>query len=263
MRLKHTLLIFALSLVCYSLTVIKPSSSYSEGAQNEILVAAAISLKGAFDEIGSLYETRTGTKVSFNFGASGVLQKQIETGAPVDVFASAGEKQMDELDAKGLIDKDTRSDFVRNTLALVVPKDSKLEINSFDDLDNPNLKRLALGNPKTVPAGQYALQTLSNLKLSDKLQPKFIFAENVRQALDYVERGEADAGIVYSSDMAAAQDKIVVKATAPENLHDPILYPIAVIKDSREKEAAKGFVNLILSPEGQGILKKYGFLGVK
>jgi molybdenum ABC transporter, periplasmic molybdate-binding protein len=247
-----------LSLICYDYT-----SSYSLAAQGEIVVLAAASLKDAFREVGNLYEDRTGIKVYFNFSASGILQKQIEAGAPADVFASAGEKQMDALEGKGLIDKQTRSDFVRNTLVLVVPTDSKLNVRSFDDLDNPKLKRLAVGNPKTVPAGQYTQQLLTNMKLWQKLQPKLILAEDVRQVLDYVARGEVEAGIVYSSDVSIAQGKVSAVANAPEDLHDPILYPIAVIKESRQKESARRFVDLVLSTEGQNILRKYSFLSVK
>jgi molybdate transport system substrate-binding protein len=232
------------------------------GASNEIIVAAAISLKDAFGEIGHIYESRTGTKVVFNFGASGILQKQIEGGAPVDVFASAGEKQMNELETKGLIIQETRHDFARNVLVLVVPNDSHLNISSFNDLDNPNLKRLAIGNPKTVPAGQYTQQLLTNMKLWEKLQSQLILADNVRQVLDYVIRGEVEAGIVYPSDVLSTQGKVTVVARVPEGLHDPILYPIAVIKDSHENQSARGFVELVISPEGQSILKKYGFLSV-
>jgi len=191
------------------------------------------------------------------------LQKQIEGGAPVDVFASAGEKQMNELESKGLIIQETRHDFARNALVLVIPSDSQLNVRSFNDLANPNLKRLAIGNPKTVPAGQYTRQLLSNVKLWEKLQSKLILAEDVRQVLDYVARGDVDAGVVYASDVVIAKGKVAVAARAPEGLHDPILYPIAMIKDSRESQSARGFVELVLNPEGQNILKKYGFLGIK
>src|SRR5512136_94773 len=144
------------------------SASGPEG--KEILVSAAISLKNAFEEIGRLYEKKTGVRVRFNLGASGLLQKQIESGAPVDIFASAGEKQMDELQAKGLIFADTRRNFARNELVLVIPENSKLPIRSFTDLARPEVARIAIGNPKTVPAGQYAEEALNRLKLWDKVQ---------------------------------------------------------------------------------------------
>ncbi len=232
-------------------------------APKEIIISAAISLKDGFIEIGKLYEERTGVKINFNFGASGVLQKQIESGAPVDVFASAGEKQMDELEAKDLIVKESRSDFARNTLVLVTSVDSKSNLSSFNELDSTKVTRVAVGSPKTVPAGQYTQQLLTNMMLWNKIQPKLIFAENVRQVLDYVVRGEVEAGIVYASDILIAQDKATIAARAPENFHDPILYPIAVIKESRNHNAAMGFVGFVLRSEGQSILSRYGFLGVR
>lgn len=252
-------LIFAGLLITFSLISINLSTHALE-APDEITVAAAISLKDAFGEIGRIFKSHTGTKVVFNFGASGILQKQIEGGAPVDVFASAGEKQMNELESKGLIIKETRRDFARNALVLIVPIDSQLNINSFNDLINPNLKSLAIGNPKTVPAGEYSQQLLTNMKLWERLQSKLILAEDVRQVLNYVVSGDVDAGIVYASDVSTAQGKVATVARAPEGLHDPILYPIAVIKDS---QLARGFVDLVLSPDGQSILRKYGFLSIK
>lgn len=234
-----------------------------EPKEREILVSAAISLKNAFEEIGAMYEKRTGVRVRFNLGASGLLQRQIETGAPVDVFASAGARQMDALQARGLIITGTRRDFARNDLVLIVPAGSQLPIHSFMDLARPEAARIAIGNPKTVPAGQYAQAALTNLKIWDRIQSRFVLAENVRQVLDYVSRGEVDAGIVYSSDVAAARRKTVIAARAPENSHDPILYPIAVVKDARNRGNAQRFVDLTLSSAGQAVLRKYGFLSLR
>lgn len=240
-----------------------PACGKAGGEAREILVAAAISLKDAFQEIGQLYESRTGTRVFFNFGASGVLQKQIESGAPVDVFASAGERQMDAVAARGFLVPKTRRDFVRNALVLVLPKKMPLRIRSFQDLGSPAVSRVALGNPKTVPAGQYARQTLEKLKLWARLQEKLIVTENVRQVLDYVLRGEVEAGIVYASDVQVAADRVTVGARAPEGSHDPIRYPIAVIQETNQPEAARQFLHLVLSAEGQAILGKYGFMPVR
>jgi molybdate transport system substrate-binding protein len=227
----------------------------------EILVSAAISLKNAFDEIGSLYEKQTGVKARFNLGASGLLQKQIESGAPVDVFASAAEKQMDALQSQGLILTDTRRIFARNTLVLVVAPQSKPPVHSFSDLMRQDVARIAIGNPKTVPAGLYAQEALTNLKVWDKIRPRLVLAENVRQVLDYVVRGEADAGLVYASDVASVHGEVRVAANAPENSHSPILYSIALVKDTKARTNARQFINLALSAEGQAVLKKYGFLG--
>jgi molybdenum ABC transporter, periplasmic molybdate-binding protein len=175
---------------------------------NSLTISAAVSLKDAFSEIGGLYKAKTGRSINFNFGASGVLQKQIETGAPIDISASAGEKQMDELAANGLIDTDTRRNFARNTLVLVTPSKSKINLTGFTDLSNPDVQKIAVGNPKTVPAGQYTEQLFDKLGLKDAVRSKLVFAEDVRQVLDWVIRGEADAGIVYATDAHAAGDKV-------------------------------------------------------
>ncbi len=228
---------------------------------NEILVSAAVSLKNAFEEIGVMYEKRSGVKVRLNLGASGLLQKQIESGAPVDVFASAGEQQMDELQKRGLILSETRRNFARNALVLVVRPQSKLSIHSFADLGRREVERIAIGNPKTVPAGQYAREALRNLKLWNALQSRFIMAENVRQVLDYVVRGETEAGLAYASDVAAARGEAVVAARAPKDSHSPILYPAAIVKGTTSRGNAQRFIDLALSAEGQAVLKNHGFLG--
>jgi molybdate transport system substrate-binding protein len=229
-------------------------------ANGEILISAAISLKNAFEEIGALYEKQTGVKVRFNLGASGLLQKQIEGGAPADVFASAGNKQMDELQARGFIDTETRHDFARNVLALIAPQGSKFQMHSFDDLVRPEITRIAIGNPTTVPAGEYAQEAFKYLKLWDKLQSRLVLAENARQVLDYVSRGEADAGVVYASDIAAVHGKAVLAVYAPKESHRPILYPIAAVKGTAKLGDARRFINLTLSRAGQSVLAKYGFI---
>jgi molybdate transport system substrate-binding protein len=230
--------------------------------REELLVSAAISLKNAFEEIGSIHKKQTGIQVHFNFGSSGLLQQQIDAGAPVDIFASAGEKQMDDLQTKGFVIAETRRNFTRNDLVLVVPAHSKVSIRSFRDLTKREVMRLAIGSPKTVPAGQYAQDTLKNLGLWDAVQSRLVQAENVRQVLDYVSRGEADAGFVYASDLVGMHKDVIIAAHAPEGSHAPILYPIAVVKDAGNRKGAQSFIDLALSKTGQAILKKYGFLGL-
>lgn len=239
-----------------------PASSGPPRA-NELTVSAAVSLKDAFNEIAELNEKRNGTKVHFNFGASGALQKQIEQGAPADIFASAGAKQMDELATKAFIVPSSRQDFARNELVLVVPAASSITVSSFADLNKGEVKKIAVGNPKTVPAGQYTEQTFSQLKLLPQIQAKLIFAEDVRQVLDYVVRGEVDAGVVYSSDALSAGAKVRVAARAAGDSHDPILYPIAMVKESQHQEAAQKFIDLVVSAEGQSILTKHGFVAIR
>ncbi len=238
----------------------KAQSPTPAPADQTLTVSAAASLKDAFTEIGNLYQANTGNLVHFNFGASGALQKQIETGAPVDLFASAGAKQMDDIAERGFIDNLSRRDFARNTLVLIAPADSKLTLATFIDLASPHVQKIAVGNPKTVPAGQYTEQVFGYFKLRDSVQPKLISAEDVRQVLDYVMRGEVDAGLVYLTDAKTAAARVRIIATAPEGSHSLILYPVAIIKDSQHKPAAEAFVNLLTSEEGQRILHNYGFV---
>jgi len=235
--------------------------SNSPASSNELVISAAVSLKDAFNEIARIDEQRTGTKIRFNFGASGVLQKQIESGAPADIFASAGTRQMDELGARDLIIPASRRDFAGNVLVLIQGA-SGPSLASFSDLTKADVSRIAIGNPRTVPAGQYTEQTLTRLKLLPDLQSKLIYAEDVRQVLDYVVRGEVDAGLVYSSDALTAGGSVRTVARAPHDAHDPILYPIAIVKESQQREAAQKFIDLVLSSEGQSILAKYGFASI-
>ncbi|MGE0126538.1 MAG: molybdate ABC transporter substrate-binding protein [Blastocatellales bacterium] len=241
----------------------RQSTNREQRAGSEITVSAAASLRDAFGEIGKRYEAATGARVNFNFGASGALQKQIESGAPVDVFASAGIPQMDALASQGLIAPETRRDFARNTLVLAVPADQSLGLKSFADLGEAAVRKLAIGNPRTVPAGQYAEQSLTRLGLWRQMEPRLVFAEDVRQVLDYVARGEVEAGIVYASDAQSSNHRVRVAARAPEGSHDPILYPIAVVRASKQQEAARAFIAEVVSDEGQRILEKYGFERVR
>jgi len=251
-------------LVGVLLTVsVVPARAGGPARGSEILVSAAASLKNAFVEIGERFETATGVIVRFNFAGSGVLQKQIEAGAPVDVFASAGTRQMDALAAGGLLVSGSRRDLVRNELVLVVPADAKRSVRSFDDLAGPAVERIGIGNPKTVPAGQYARCALEQLRLWDRLQPRLIYAEDVRQVLEYVVRGEVAAGIVYGSDVTIAGGKVAVVARAPADSHPPIRYPIAIVRDSRRQADAERFIAFAGSAAGRRVLAKHGFLAVE
>jgi molybdate transport system substrate-binding protein len=228
--------------------------------QQELTVSAAISLKNAFEEIGKLYEVKhKGTKVNFNFGASGVLVRQIEGGAPVDVFASAAQKDMDEAEKKRLIVPDSRINFAGNSVVLIIPADSKLNIQTFHDLGLNQVKKIAAGNPKTVPAGRYAEEIFVHFKLLTSIKEKLIYAEHVRQVLDYVARGEVDAGVVYSTDAMAMAKDIRIVATAPEESHSTVIYPAAVVSKTDKQGMANAFVTFLASEESRKILKQYGF----
>jgi molybdate transport system substrate-binding protein len=233
-----------------------------ENAGGDLTVSAAASLKDVLDEIGAAYKTaQPSVTVRFNLGASGTLQQQIEQGAPVDVFLSAAPAQMDALAAKALLLEGTRRDLVRNSIVLITPA-SGGNVTSFQDLSRPQVKFIAIGEPQTVPAGAYAKEVLTHLGLYDSLQPKFVLARDVRQVLTYVSTGNADAGIVYSTD-AKTTPQVKVVAVAPEDSHSPVIYPVAVLKGSHNAVAAKAFCDFLFSAKAQDIFKKYGFTPAK
>lgn len=228
-------------------------------AKTELTVSAAISLKDALDEAKQLYTSENpSVSVALNYGASGTLQIQIEQGAPVDIFLSAAPKQMDALDTKGLLLEGTRKNLLLNEVILVVPKDSTISITSFQGLAKPEVKRVALGEPATVPAGQYAKEVLTSLGIYDAVNSKAILAKDVRQVLTYVETGNVDAGIVYATD-ALSSGKVKVAVTAPANSHAPVIYPAAVIRASKNPAAARQFLDFLSGPRGGAIFQKYGF----
>jgi molybdate transport system substrate-binding protein len=204
-------------------------------------------------------QSHSGVKLRYNFGSSGELQKQIEAGAPVDVFISAAQRQMDELEQKGLINTATRRVFARNVLTVIKPAGSTLDLSKPADLLGPKVQRIVIGNPKTVPVGQYAEESLKSLGLWDQLQPKLVLAENVRQALDYVTRGEVEAGFVYTTDVAVRSGQVVEAFRPAEDTYRPVTYPAAVIKASRQSALAQAFVDLLVSPDGQATLSRLGF----
>lgn len=229
-------------------------------AVKEITVSAAISLKNAFTEIGELFlQSHPEVKVSFNFGASGDLMAQIKTGAPVDIFASAALKDMDQIDKEGLIVPGTRQNFATNEVVLIQPVKASCLIQSFEDLTRAEIKKIAVGNPKSVPAGRYAAEVFQYYQLGEPLKDKLILAENVRQVLDYVARGEVEAGVVYRTDAMAKAKEVKVVAAAPEKSHKPVVYPLGVVKGSKNENAAREFIATVLSAEGKAALKKYGF----
>jgi molybdate transport system substrate-binding protein len=227
-------------------------------AAQELTVSAAASLTNAFPEIGRRFEQQhPGTKVNFNFAASGPLLQQIAQGAPVDVFASADQKTMDQAQEKGLVVPASRRNFVSNTLGLIVPKDSKLAPTSPKDLLLPKVKRVGVGNPASVPAGRYAKAALTKAGLWEPLQPKLIMGESVRQVLDYVSRGEVDAGFVYATDAVIVKGKVQTVATVKG--HQPIVYPVALVAASPKQALGQEFLNFLATPESAAIFSKYGF----
>lgn len=252
---------FVFVLVCFTGLLLAPETRAQSPSAHEITVSAAISLKNAFEEIGKIFmENHSGTKVIFNFGASGDLARQIEAGAPVDVFASAARKDMDDIGKKGMIASNSRKDFAKNGVVLVKPATSPIPLQSLQDLQKGEVKKVVIGNPKTVPAGRYAEEALKHFNLWETIKEKLIFAEHVRQALDYVARNEVDAGLVYSTDAMARSKDVKVVTRLPEGSHQPIVYPIGVIKGRKEESPSRAFVDFVLSAEGQRVLNKYGFI---
>jgi molybdate transport system substrate-binding protein len=226
----------------------------------EVTLSVAISLKDAIEELGRGFTgAHPGVVLRYNFGASGDLQKQIEAGAPVDVFLSAARRQMDELEKQSLIVATTRRAFARNVLTVVKPADSRLDLVKAVDLLEARVGKIAVGNPKSVPAGQYAEESLRKLDLWDRLQPKLVFAENVRQVLDYVARGEVDAGFVYTTDAATRAQGVKEAFRPPDDTYRPVIYPGAVVAASKQPALGRAFLDLLESPQGRTVLGRFGF----
>lgn len=224
----------------------------------KLTISAAASLRDALNEIKPLYtQQKSSTTLTYNYGASGSLQQQIEQGAPVDVFISAGPKQMDALQQKGLLLDGTRKDLLKNQVVLIAPKDSTT-VTGFNDLSSDRVKKIALGEPASVPAGKYAQEVLTKLKILNSVKPKAVYAKDVRQVLTYVEAGNADAGIVYLTD-AKASDKVKVVANAPADSHSPVVYPIAVLKSSKNVDSAKDFEQFLSGNQAKAVFEKQGF----
>jgi molybdate transport system substrate-binding protein len=224
----------------------------------DLTVSAAVSLSNAFTEIGKDYEkANPGTRVLFNFGASGQLVQQISRGAPADVLATADLDTMDRAQSQKLVVTDTRVNFVSNKLVVVVPEDGSIAIQSLAGLENPAVKRIGMGTPESVPAGRYAKEALELAGEWDKLKDKYVYGQNVRQVLDYVARGEVDAGFVYATDAALLKNRVKVALEA--QVKKPILYPIAAVRGSGNEKLARGFVDYVKSDAAQSVLAKYGF----
>ena len=225
----------------------------------QLVVSAAASLGNAFQQVGAAYEkAHPGRKVVFNFAASGPLLAQIQHGAPVDGFASADQATMDRAAGARLLAEGTRTDFARNTLVVVVPAASAAKPAGLKDLASAQYKRIAAGTAATVPAGKYAADAVTQAGLADALQARWIYGESVRQVLNYVARGEVDAGFVYRTDALIEPGKTRIAfavATAT-----PVSYPIAQVAASRDAQGARDFIAFVRSSEGQAILRRFGFL---
>lgn len=234
------------------------ASAMGAAGAADITVSAAASLSNAFKALSQAYQAANpGDKVLLNFAASDALVQQIAKGAPVDVFASADQDAMDKAGARQLLTAGTRSNFASNSLVLIVPSASTLPITTLADLRLPAVARITLGNPASVPVGRYAKQALDQAGLWAAVEAKLIFGTSVRQSLDYVARGEVDAGFVYATDALLMKDKVKVALQVP--LASAVTYPIAAIRSAPNPSGAAKFLSFAQAPAGQAILAKYGF----
>ena len=245
-------------LIAGLLMILSLGMSVSARAE-EILVSAAASLTDALKEIGVAYQSKTKRTVKFNFGPSSGLARQIEEGAPADIFFSADLKQMDNLENNGRLEPGTRKNILSNQLVLIVPADSRAQISSPKDLLKAEVKRIALAEPSSVPVGVYGKNYLEGEKLWDKVKKKIVPVLDVRATLAAVESGNVEAGFVYKTD-AAVSKKVKVAYEVPVEKGPRIIYPVAVVKESKKKEGARDFMNFVLSPAAIAIFNKYGFV---
>ncbi len=229
--------------------------------KEEITVFAAASLQDALTEIETAFmkDSEYVSDITFVFESSGTLQKQIEEGAPCDIFFSAALSNMDALETAHLIEPDSRKDLLGNTLSLVASAENVDTIKTLDDLKKSEVEKIAVGESEAVPAGKYAKESLTNLGLYDTLQSKFVYGNNVKQVLTYVKNGDADCGIVYKTD-AILGDSAEIVLDLPEDSYSKIVYPAAIMKESADKKGTAEFYEYLSSDEATEIFKKYGFI---
>jgi molybdate transport system substrate-binding protein len=224
--------------------------------KTEIIVAAASDLTPAFEELGRTFEQSHPHKVIFSFGSSGMLARQIENGAPMDLFAAANSQYIDDLERIGLIVPGTRALYARGRITIWTTKDSPLKIEKIEDLIQPEVKRIAIANPEHAPYGTIALEALQKAGLWDKIQPRIIYGENIRQTLQFAQTGNVDVALVALSLSLRTDGRWVL---VPQELHRPLDQALGVIKGSRQEHAAREFAAFINSAQGREIMGKYGF----
>lgn len=224
----------------------------------EINVSAAASLTDSLNEIATMYSEKCDDSILFNYAGSGALVKQIEEGAPCDLFISASKSDMDKLEEGSLIDVDTRMDLLKNTLTLIASEEKADVIKGVVSFTDDQVKSIAIGTPESVPAGKYAKQLFESLSIWDPIQPKLVLAKDVKQVLEYVETGNVDCGLVYKSDAMLLKSGKIVE-DIDEKSHDPIVYPAAILTESAEKVAVQEFYDFIKTDEAKAVFEKYGF----
>lgn len=269
--LRKSIVLVLLASLCALITACSSNQSTSDKKDSEtvnapseekaeIIVSAAASLKDAAEEIETAFSKENPMiAVIYNFGSSGNLSQQIQQGAPVDVFLTASKKDMDTISEKAMIDEDTRRDFASNELVVVTGKTTDVKLSTLKDISHLDVNHIVLGDPQAVPAGRYAKESLENIGVWSGIEDKIVYVSDVRQVLTQVETGNADLGFVYNTDAIQSKDvKILMKVDA--GLHEQIIYPGAMIKASKNEEAAKLYLDFLSSEEGKSILSSYGFI---
>ena len=250
MKVLHLALLF-------SLLVIAASCGKTAESEEKLIVAAAADLIPAFRELGTSFEQATGIKTTFNFSSTGILARQIENGAPVDLFAAANIGFIDGLEKKGLILADTKALYARGRITLWIAPTNKAEITKLEDLARPEVEKVSIANPEHAPYGTAAREAFQSLGIWSTVQPKCVFGDNVRQALQYAEAGEVNAAIVALSLSVQTKGKWIL---IPQELHQPLDQALAVIKESKREKEARQFALFINGPQGRPIMRKYGFI---
>jgi molybdate transport system substrate-binding protein len=225
-------------------------------ASPEVTVAAAANLTDAFTEMGKEFTKQSGVSVRFSFGATADLAKQIENGAPFDVFASADAEHVEKLNGKGLLTPGTNNLFARGRLVLWIPPESRFTLNRIEDITRPEVERIAIAKPDVAPYGRATIEALRQLNLLTQIESKIIYAQNVSQAKQYAATGNAEVAFIPLALVKANEGQII---EVDERLHQPIDQAIAIIKDSPYQEAAQRFVTFVLSVEGRTLLESYGY----
>ena len=251
------LVAFVIVLVCVTACKDKsPVTTNAPAPQHELTVAAASDLTAAFEELGREFESASKTKVVFMFGSTGMLTRQIENGAPVDLFAAANVSYVDELDQKGLIIPDTKAIYARGRITLWTSNDSPVRLQGIADLARPEVQRIAIANPDHAPYGLAAKQALVSAGVWDRVQPKLVYGDNIRQTMQFAQTGNVEVAIVALSLSIQSNGRWTL---IPEELHQPIDQGLAILKTTQKEQAARAFANFISSERGKAIMKKYGF----
>ena len=245
--------------VALALVSCQASSGVGTGkaAGESITVAAAADLRFAFAEIGELFQKETGHKVVFTFGSTGTLAKQIENGAPIDVFAAANVQFVDDLRAKGLVISDSQQLYAVGRIVLASNKKSSVAIHQLNDLARPEVNKIAIANPEHAPYGAAAKQALEATGLWEQVKPKLVYGENISQVLQYVQTGNVEAGII---SLSVANVPEINYVLIDDSLHQPLKQALAVVSSTKQEKASREFIAFIDGPEGRPIMKKYGFL---